>query len=300
MKTWILFVPVCVAFSQLANAKLIDGVKAVVQDRPILISDVNERTQAVKESVALASILGVSGNEYSAEDALNSLIEEKIVITAAKDLGAEPTESDVNKQISAIAAQNNLSVDGLKKSLLHEKINFDLYKQNILVSLAKRAVVEREIRSASAGQSDQELKSYYEQNVPDELLISMIQTRATKSGLAKLSGIRASLEKTKKISIAALKKYSAVDLSWNDTDGLSDAFRAALAKRGSSSVTNVFVSQGSAYLLIVREKRKGSTANFEATKEQIRQRLQVKDSEERYKTWIDQKKKTLNIVVNKV
>lgn len=304
MKKRFLFVPVLLAahltFSANANAKFLDGVRVVVQDRPILFSDVTNRVEAVKSSPALASIFGVSATTFNEQAALNSLIEEKIVLVSAKEIGAEPSETEVNKQIGVVATQNKLSVDNLKKSLRNEKIDFDLYKNHITFQLAKRAIVEKELRSSSSGQSDQELQAYYDKNMPEEVLLSMIKGPASKAGLAKLAALKSQLSKSPKSSESALQKNGAVDLGWTDPSGLNEAFQAALARSGkSASATAPFSWNGNSYLLVVRGRKKGDGASFESAKDEIRQRLQAKDVEERFKAWLEQKKKNLNIVVNK-
>lgn len=297
MKTWILLASACIGLSGTAEAKLIDGVRAVVQDRPILISDISTLVQAIKKSPTLANIMGINPTGFNEDAALNLLIEDRVVLSAAKEIGAEPTEADISKQIASIAGQNGMSVDALKRSLAAEKIDFEHYRENIEVQLAKRAIMEREIRSANAGQSDQELKNYYEQNAPPELLLSMIKSGSGKAATAKLAKLKNTLQAS--ISEKTLRQAGAVDLGWNEIDGLNDAFQSALTKMGSSQISNVFAWKGSTYLLVVRERRKGSTGNFEAVKDQLRARVQAKDSEERFKAWIEQKKRQLNIVVNK-
>ncbi len=283
-----------------AEAKLLDGVRAVVQDRPILFSDVTNRVRAVKQSPALASILSVSASDFNEERALTLLIEEKIILSAAKDMGAEPSESEVNKQVSVIATQNRLSVENLKKSLKAEKIDFDLYKSNIAIQLAKRAVIEKELRASASGQSDQELRNYYERNTPEELHIFAIKKPSSKSNVQALGSLRSRILKSG-ASDAILKTNKAVDLGWSDPGTLNESFQQAIASAGTNATaTAPFVYNRAAYILAIKGRRKGTADNFDTAKEQIRQQMQSKDLEERFKTWVEQKKKNLNIVVNNV
>jgi parvulin-like peptidyl-prolyl isomerase len=300
MKKSLLFVPLAlVASINLANAKLLDGVQAVVQDRPILFSDVTSRVRSVKQSSSLASILGVSATSFDNEKALNQIIEEKIVLSAAKEFGSEPSESEINKQISVIAAQNRLSVENLKKSLADEKIDFELYKTNMGVQLAKRAIIEKELRASTSGQSDQELRRFYEQNLSDELDLAIIRKPSSKAGIASLSSLRAQLNKAGRPIDTLLKTNAASDLGWNDPSTLNETFQTAISKAGKNAIaTEAFTWNNASYIIVIKGRRKGSAENFEAAKEQIRQQLQAKDIDERFKNWIEQKKKTMNIVVN--
>lgn len=301
MKTLWLSTPLTIAcfFSTVAHSRFVDGVRAVVQDRAILHSDVTERFVAIKKSPTLASILKVNSSTFTEEAALNQLIEEKIVLSAAKDLGAEPSESEVSKQVATLASSNGLSVDGLRKSLSAENISFDLYKQNIQVQLAKRTIIEREIRSSSTGLTDQELKNYYEQNAPEEFLVSLIRGPKGKQGTTTLLKLKKRLDSSSKDIENTLTKAGAIDLGWNSVESLSEAFQQALNNRGGSKSTSVFTLKGRPHLLVVRASRKGSTDNFENVKEQLRMQLQAKDSETRFTSWIEQKKRSMNILVNK-
>ncbi|HVJ63686.1 MAG TPA: hypothetical protein VM901_00355 [Bdellovibrionota bacterium] len=299
MKYWIFSAVTTMAFAANSEARVLDAVRAVVQDRPILNSDVTMRVQAVKASASLASILGVSAASFDEDKALQSLIEEKIVLVSAKEHGAEPSEAEVGKQVGVIASQNHISVEKLKQSLQAEKIDFDLYKENISVQLAKRAIIEKELRSSSAGQNDQELKNYYEKNLSDEYDLAAIRKPNNPSSRNVLSVVRSRILKQPSRMAEQLKTHKASDLGWNDPSSLNEAFQKALQGVGPNSlVTAPFVWNNAAYLLVIKGRRKGSAENFDGAKEQIRQQIQAKDVEERFQSWIEQKKKTMNIVVN--
>jgi len=300
MKYWIFSALTTVAFAASAEARVLDAVRAVVQDRPILISDVTMRMQAVKASPSLASILGVSAVAFNEDKALQSLIEEKIILVSAKEQGAEPSEAEVGKQVGVIASQNHISVEKLKQSLQAEKIDFELYRENIAVQLAKRAIIEKELRSSSAGQNDQELKSYYEKNLSEEYDLAVIRKPNTASNRNVLSGVRSRILKQPSRMAEQLKTHQATELGWNDPTSLNEAFQKALRSDGPNALaTAPFVWNNAAYILVIKGRRKGSAENFEGAKEQIRQQIQAKDVEERFQNWIEQKKQTMNIVVNK-
>lgn len=279
-----------------AQAKLLDGVRAVVQDKAILYSDVTERVRAVKESPALASILGVQASTYNDTSALEQLIEEKLILVASKELGVEPTDAEVSKQIGVIASQNQLSIENLKKSLKGEKIDFDMYKANITLQLAKRAVIEKELRSSTTSISDQELETHLQRNAPEEILVSMVKSGRRPA----LNALRAQILKSGAVSDKTLKNSGAVDLGWSNPTELNPAFQEAILKAGKSAkATSVFSFDGSHYLLVLRGRRVGTGGNLEQSKEILRQQLQAKDIEQRFNSWLEQKKKTINVVVNK-
>ena len=83
----------------LANADVINGVVAVVENEPITHYELNK----------MIKTRGLNPN-----DALETLIKNKLQVAEIKRLGIITSDYETNERIKAIAAQNKISVDTMQ------------------------------------------------------------------------------------------------------------------------------------------------------------------------------------------
>jgi peptidyl-prolyl cis-trans isomerase SurA len=92
-------------------------------------------------------------------EVLAALIEERVLITFARDSGAKVDDSEIDRAVQAVAAQNKWTVDQLRERLRAEGIDYVQFR----ASLRDRLLVER-VREREVGQrtrvSDLEIDDY--------------------------------------------------------------------------------------------------------------------------------------------
>ncbi|NLQ17602.1 peptidylprolyl isomerase [Marinomonas sp. M1K-6] len=137
-----------------AESIKIDGISAIVDSKPILESDIQNRFQIVKERVP-----GGIMTDNIHRQILNQMIEEALQVNYAKKIGMRASSSDVDNAILGVAKNMNVDLQGLKTILASKGINYARYRQQIeqeiLINNIKQETVKRRIVI-----SDQEINDY--------------------------------------------------------------------------------------------------------------------------------------------
>jgi peptidyl-prolyl cis-trans isomerase SurA len=93
------------------------------------------------------------------QQALDSLVEERVVLTYARDSGGRVDDADLDRAMQAIAAQNQLTLDGLRERLAAEGIDLPRFRANLRDQLLVERTREREVM-ARIRISDLEIDEY--------------------------------------------------------------------------------------------------------------------------------------------
>ncbi len=157
------------------KAEIVDRVVASVNNEPITSYDIS---QVVKNK------------NLSAEDALNYLIDKKILDEQIKKFGISVDEFDIENAMEKIAKQNGMSLFEFK-TFLQEKGKLEEFKNQLRDSLLKdklfKAIVSSKLRV-----SPEEIKSYYENHKEEFSTFKTVQV------IAYYSNNPQTLEKIKK------------------------------------------------------------------------------------------------------
>lgn len=286
-------------FSNNVQTKTLDQVVAIVDDSPVLQSDVESLLAQLKKSSDLANLFGMRGVALNESTILNKIIEEKIIRSALKSLSSEVEDSEVTTQIKGIADQNGLSIEGLKNSLEKDGVPFVTYQRCIRSQLEKRRIFDREVRKTSATLSDVDLKAEFLKSAPKELELGMLVDSDNAKNKALL------MEISKQINNGALSSAKVKDhplyqeLGWIDPQSINPSFREALKNVSVGKSSSIVNAEKKIHLLVVLNSRQGSDEQFESQKERIRSQLMANDSELRFASWINKKKEDLQVIVNK-
>ena len=296
-----MFLPLILALfvSFFSRAELVDRVVAVVSDRPILQSDVNSLLSQFKKTPNLASFYGIKGQDVNYDKVLSLLLNEAIIKHSLKELNAQVSEGEVQKQIHSIAGQNKIPVSQLKQSLQREGISFDAYQRNIQMQLERKALFDRELRSSASNVSEAELRADFEKIAQKEWKLLLWAKKNSSNAKDEMNAALRDF-KARKLSLSEIqRKHSLDDLGWVDIKSLNKTFQAAIAKLGPRSASETVTIGDVIHVIFVEDIRKGSDEQFQAMKEQLLQRRQGENLEELFQSWIDRKKKEIQVVINK-
>ncbi|MDE8603946.1 peptidylprolyl isomerase [Marinomonas sp. RSW2] len=148
MKLFSFFSLILFAFTPLqtlhAEPTKIDGISAIVDSKPILESDIQNRFQIVKERVP-----GGVMTDNIHRQIQNQMIDEVLQVNHARKVGMRAPSSDVDNAILGVAKNMNLDLQGLKNVLESKGINYARYReqieQEILINNIKREIVKKRI-----------------------------------------------------------------------------------------------------------------------------------------------------------
>jgi peptidyl-prolyl cis-trans isomerase SurA len=275
------------------GAETIDRIVAVVGTEPILQSDLNKMISEVKFSKTLANIYQVNPASFGTKDALEKIIEDKIIKMALREFDASVTDAEIDQQISTIAKTNKLTLSQLENSLSREGISFMTYKKNIRKNLEKRVIFDRELRRGT-GISEIESRSIYDSKAKTEFLVDALVDK----NLKKLEHIQTESISKKLTSKEISENYGFESLGWIQSDGLDPKISKVLSNNVVGSLSGPFKNGKSFQLILLREVRKGSDEDFERNKSEIVLEAQAQDIEKRFQSWIERKKKDYQILYN--
>lgn len=99
-----------------------DGIAAVVNTEVITMRELNNRMTAMR----------ISGNNAQArEQVLQNLIDERLMNIHATELGINVTNQRMDEVLRNIAAQNNMTLEGLQAAAKQHKMNWDDYVNDL-------------------------------------------------------------------------------------------------------------------------------------------------------------------------
>ncbi|MFY7940650.1 MAG: SurA N-terminal domain-containing protein, partial [Burkholderiaceae bacterium] len=80
------------------------------------------------------------------QQALDSLIEERVLVTYARASGIKIEDSELERAVANVAAQNQLTGQQLRQRLQQEGIPYERFRSNLRDQLLVERVREREVQ----------------------------------------------------------------------------------------------------------------------------------------------------------
>ena len=85
-------------------------------------------------------------NELLHKQALDSLIDERVVVTYARENGPRVDEPELDRVVANVATQNKLTMPELRQRLAAEGIDFKRFRENLRDQMLSERVREREVQ----------------------------------------------------------------------------------------------------------------------------------------------------------
>ena len=123
-----------------------DYIVAVVNTESVTAVEVEQRlARALVEARRSGAVL--PGEAELRQQVLDALIEERVLLTHARESGARIDEVELDRAVSAVAAQNQLSVEQLRRRLAEDGIDYMRFRGNLRDQMMLERVREREVAS---------------------------------------------------------------------------------------------------------------------------------------------------------
>lgn len=120
-----------------------DYIVAVVNQELVTAVEVDQRLDRVREAAAKGGQRGDDG--VLRKQVLDALIDERVVVTYARDGGAKVDDVEVDRAVQNVAAQNQLTLDQLRQRLKEEGIDYGRFRANLRDQMLVERVREREV-----------------------------------------------------------------------------------------------------------------------------------------------------------
>ena len=138
-----------------------DWIAAVVNQELVTAGEVQMRIDRARAEAARSGLRLPPDGELRRQ-AFDALIDERVIITTARDSGMRIDDGEVDRAVQSVAAQNQLSVDALRERLRAEGIDFARFRANLRDQIMIERLREREVYQRIRV-SDAEIERYLAQ-----------------------------------------------------------------------------------------------------------------------------------------
>jgi peptidyl-prolyl cis-trans isomerase SurA len=121
-----------------------DYIVAVVNSDLVTAGEVEQRIERARAAAARGGTPPPI-TEPMRQQALESLIEERVILTYARDSGIKVDDVEVDRAVQSVATQNQLSLDQLRERLRIEGIDYARFRSNLRDQILLERVREREV-----------------------------------------------------------------------------------------------------------------------------------------------------------
>jgi peptidyl-prolyl cis-trans isomerase SurA len=121
-----------------------DHIVAVVNQELVTAVELERRANGLRQSAARAGQAVPPAAELR-QQALDSLLVERVIITHARDLGWRIDEPEIDRAVQSVAAQNQLTLEQLRERLQAEGIDMARFRNNLRDQIAVERTREREV-----------------------------------------------------------------------------------------------------------------------------------------------------------
>jgi peptidyl-prolyl cis-trans isomerase SurA len=138
-----------------------DYIAAVVNQELVTAVEVDQRVARIRED-AQRTQKRVPAADALRRHVLEGLIDERVVISHARDSGIRVEDTELDRAVASIAAQNQLGVQQLRERLAREGVDYGRFRAEVRDQILIERVREREVQSRIRV-SDEEVEAWLAQ-----------------------------------------------------------------------------------------------------------------------------------------
>ncbi|WP_052763430.1 peptidylprolyl isomerase [Spongiibacter sp. IMCC21906] len=156
----VLMIALMAIMSSFANADVqwLDRIAAIVDDDVILISELDNRLQTVKNNIQRAGQTAPPDDQLRKE-ILDMLILESIQLQMANRVGLRIDDEELNQAVTRIAAQNNMSLEQFRQALISNGSSYLELREQV-----RREMIIQRVQAGNVNQriqvTEQEVDNY--------------------------------------------------------------------------------------------------------------------------------------------
>ena len=122
-----------------------DHIAVVVNQDVVAASEITLRAERAREEARRRGEANPNMEELR-KQAMESLIEERAMVTLARETGSRIDEPELDRVVANVAAQNKLTMPELKERLKTDGMDFKTFRENLRDQMLIERVREREVQ----------------------------------------------------------------------------------------------------------------------------------------------------------
>jgi peptidyl-prolyl cis-trans isomerase SurA len=123
-----------------------DYIVAVVNDELVTNAEVEQRLAQIRANAEHAH-QSLPPEKELRHQIVESLIDERVMVTHARDSGMKVDDGELDRAVQSIAAQNQISVQQLRDRLRQQGMDFGTFRNNLRDQILVERVREREVQN---------------------------------------------------------------------------------------------------------------------------------------------------------
>lgn len=132
------------ATAQGQTARNGDYIAAVVNQELVTAGEVERRVERALDGASRTGTRAPPASELRRQ-VLDALIEERAIITSARESGMRIDEAEVDRAVQSIAQQNQITLDTLRQRLRQEGVDYTRFRANLRDQMMIERLREREV-----------------------------------------------------------------------------------------------------------------------------------------------------------
>ncbi len=297
------------------QGETVDRVLATVDGNPITTRDVRSFSASHPGGARGLSQLNGGAAPNDPQEVLQALITEVMLDNEALKFVGKLDESEVDRYIQNVEAQNHMTDEQLRAQLQSQGVSYDAFRANIRRQVATMTMIDREVRQKIVI-SDAEIAAYYKEH-PDEFTVAQEHYRLAQILIAVPPGatpeqIADGQKKADDVRKQAAGGANFADLArqYSDDDSkakggelgdftpadLNDQVAAAIRGLKDGEVSQVVRTKYGFHIVKVEEHEQAGVQPLDDVKNLIRDKLMTAQAKGKFQTWIDQDLKRRHLV----
>jgi len=123
-----------------------DYIAAVVNQDVVAASEVIQRTEQLRQKARQQGEV-MPETAGLRKQALEALIEDRVLVTYARENGARVDEAELDRVVANVAAQNKLTMEQLRERLRQDGTDYKSFRENLRDQMMTERVREREVQN---------------------------------------------------------------------------------------------------------------------------------------------------------
>ena len=222
-----------------------DYIVAVVNSELVTAGEVEQRIERIRTATTPRGAQRPPVTDQLRQQALDSLIEERVLLTYARDSGMRVDDAEIDRAVQTIATQNKMSMTQLRERVAADGMDFTRFRSNLRDQILLERVRDREVGQRTRV-TDAEIDKYLaERNVTSardiELNIAQILIPMPEGASAEVQAQRRSRAEAALARVRGGEDFAVVAREMSE-DG-NRARGGEIGLRPSSRLPDLFVEQ---------------------------------------------------------
>ncbi|MEW5734386.1 MAG: SurA N-terminal domain-containing protein [Thermodesulfobacteriota bacterium] len=315
MALGIFIIFICAAglfFSAAARAELVDRIVAVVNNDVIRLSDLEKVLAPYMEKLKAAGYSPEKEREWMfkiREDALNGLIDRKLVDQESDQLKIKVDDKEVDAMIEQIKKESNMTDETLRAALAREGETMDSFRKKRREEMLRARLMDMQVTSRVVI-TQEEIERIYQENkdhyagkelyhlrlalIPLSPNASPEETKSAREALVELTDVLAAGKSFDDAAAEAVAKHPEMetsDLGLFEIPELTDEVQKDIAGKKAGEPSSIRRTDQGLRFVFLEEIQRTPDVSLTQAEPEIRRKIYTRIVNEKYDQWLSDLRK---------